>query len=242
MNAIKKLLKGHRTLVFLDLEGTQFSHEIIAIGAVKVKVDEQGKIEKGAPKTFKCYVKCMGTIGKFITNLTKIDETILKEQGLTLQEAFKALKTFIKEPLEECSYIVFGSNDAKMIIDSISYSKPENEHVGYEIVKNSIDYLSFISQFIKDDKGNNYSLVNYLNVFNVKPYGESHDPLNDAMDLMNLYKAMDEEKDILLKEYLKVLQKAKFIPAPVKKVIVELSENRDMKSEDFIKECKDYLL
>ena len=84
MNAIKKLLKGHRTLVFLDLEGTQFSHEIIAIGAVKVKVDEQGKIEKGAPKTFKCYVKCMGTIGKFITNLTKIDETILKEQGLTL--------------------------------------------------------------------------------------------------------------------------------------------------------------
>ena len=44
MEAFKKLIKNKRTLVFLDLEGTQFSHEIIAIGAVKCKIDENGNI------------------------------------------------------------------------------------------------------------------------------------------------------------------------------------------------------
>ena len=46
MEAFKKLIKNKRTLVFLDLEGTQFSHEIIAIGAVKCKIDEKGKEDK----------------------------------------------------------------------------------------------------------------------------------------------------------------------------------------------------
>ena len=43
MEAFNKLIKNKKTLVFLDLEGTQFSHEIIAIGAVKCKIDENGK-------------------------------------------------------------------------------------------------------------------------------------------------------------------------------------------------------
>ena len=42
MEAFNKLIKNKKTLVFLDLEGTQFSHEIIAIGAVKCKIDEKG--------------------------------------------------------------------------------------------------------------------------------------------------------------------------------------------------------
>ena len=30
MEAIKRLLKKHKTVVFLDFEGTQYTHEIIA--------------------------------------------------------------------------------------------------------------------------------------------------------------------------------------------------------------------
>ena len=47
MEAFNKLIKNKKTLVFLDLEGTQFSHEIIAIGAVKCKIEEYGKIQRG---------------------------------------------------------------------------------------------------------------------------------------------------------------------------------------------------
>jgi len=242
MKALNKHLNNVKTLCFLDLEGTQFSHEIIAIGAVKVNVNSNGKVNRiSHPKKFKCYVKCLGQIGRFVQNMCNIDETLLKEQGLTLEEAFNKFKAFVKVPLESCSYIVFGSNDTKMILDSINYSKPSNENIGFTIVKNHIDYLQFISQYIKDEKGNNYSLVNYLKVFGIEPYGVSHDPLNDAYDLMNLYKAVDKKKDIVLKEYLKVLQKQKVFPAPVKKIIASLIAGEDVKSSRFIDECKAFL-
>ena len=242
MEALKKQIKGKKTLVFLDLEGTQFSHEIIAIGAVKCSINTKGKISKFfKPKQFRIYVKPLGQIGRFVQNMTKIDEALLKEKGVSLVEAFEALADFIKEPLKDCAFLVFGSNDAKMIIDSINYSKPKNENIGFEIVKNSIDYLAFISQFIKDDNGNNYSLVNYLKVFGVEPHGISHDPLNDAYDLMNLYIAMETKKDILLLEYLKVLQKQKSFPTPIKKAISKLTKGENVTSEEFLEDCKTYL-
>jgi len=242
MEAIKKLLKGKRTLVFLDLEGTQFSHEIIAIGAVKVSVNEKGNIiniEKA--KKFKQYVKPLGQIGKFVSNMTSITEDILREQGVTLEQTFKDFKDFVRKPFNECAFIVFGSNDVKMIVDSISYSKPVNDEIGYNICKNSIDYLAFCSQYIKDDNGNNYSLVNYLKVFNIEPYGVSHDPLNDSIDLMNLYNALDTQKDILLNEYIKVLQKQRLFPAPIKKIINDLIEGKNVTADDFIQDCREYL-
>ena len=46
MKKFEKLLKGHKSLVFLDFEGTQFSHEMIAIGAMHVVIDRHGFIKK----------------------------------------------------------------------------------------------------------------------------------------------------------------------------------------------------
>lgn len=241
MEAFNKLIKNKKTLVFLDLEGTQFSHEIIAIGAVKCKIDENGKIFKGKQSKFKCYVKSLGAIGRFVQNMTGINEQILKEQGVTLETAFAKFKKFIKVPFEQCAFITFGSNDAKMIIDSITRSEPKNAFVGYNIVNNCVDFLMFISQFCKDSKNNNYSLVNYLKVFNIAPVGISHDPLNDALDLRNLYSAMNKHKDILLSEYLKVIGRQKIYSAPIKVVLEKLVNGESVTSEFFIEECKKYL-
>ena len=44
MKALQKLTKGKKYGIFLDFEGTQFSHEIIAIGAVKCKLTPNGHI------------------------------------------------------------------------------------------------------------------------------------------------------------------------------------------------------
>ena len=46
MKKFERLLKGHKSLVFLDFEGTQFSHEMIAIGAVHAVIDRHGYIKK----------------------------------------------------------------------------------------------------------------------------------------------------------------------------------------------------
>ena len=46
MKALNKHLNNVKTLCFLDLEGTQFSHEMIAIGAVKVNIRKDGSIKK----------------------------------------------------------------------------------------------------------------------------------------------------------------------------------------------------
>ena len=69
MKKFEKLLKGHKSLVFLDFEGTQFSHEMIAIGALHVVIDRHGYIKK-AKKPFRAYVKAHNRVGKIVTDLT----------------------------------------------------------------------------------------------------------------------------------------------------------------------------
>ena len=57
MEKLRKLLKGHKYICFLDFEGTQFSHEMIAFGAVFVTLDKNGFIAK-EKKPIRKYVKC----------------------------------------------------------------------------------------------------------------------------------------------------------------------------------------
>ena len=66
-----------------------------------------------------------------------------------------------------------------------------------------------MSQYIRDDNGNTYSLVNFLRLFGVEPVGESHNPKNDAMDLLHLYEQFISNKEVVFNEYLKVIRKIK---------------------------------
>ena len=122
MEAFKKILKNRRTLVFMDFEGTQFSHEIIAIGLVKTTCDENGIIN-GPYQTYKRYVKSYGPIGKIVTRITSITPEIIKNEGVTLEQALDEIKIFLGDEYENTAFIAFGSNDVKMIIDSIKLSK-----------------------------------------------------------------------------------------------------------------------
>lgn len=240
MEAFKKLLGNRHTLIFMDFEGSQFSHEIIAIGCSKVTCDDNGKIISDY-QTFKRYVKCYGMIGRIVTRLTNITPEILRNEGVTLETMFDELNDFIGDNIDDCCFIAFGSNDVKMIIDSIKISKPKNDAVGLAICKHSLDFLAFISQYIKDEKGNNYSLTNYLKLYNVEPFGQSHDPLNDAIDLMNLYSHFMEDKELRAREYLQILKKQKVFPAPIKKIIAKLMNNEVVTPQDFKKEINKYV-
>ena len=241
MKALQKLTKGKKYGIFLDFEGTQFSHEIIAIGAVKCKLTPNGHIiqQKNYP-TYKAYVKCLGQIGRIVTQLTSITEDILK-QGITLEQMFDDFSAFLSVDPKECVFFVFGSNDHKMIVDSISYSKPCNALFGYSVCKNMVDYLAFISQYCKDDNGNTYSLTSYLKLFGGTPFGVSHDPLNDALDLMNLYRQVYISKEKLKEEYIKVLSQQRNFPEPVKEIISTLISGKNVTPKEFERKIKKFL-
>ena len=242
MEALKKLLKGHKTLVFIDFEGTQFTHEIIAVGAYKCKVNDEGEIIERAENGYKQYVQATSQVGKYITEMTSITDSFLEANGVPVDVMLEELKAYIHEDLRNVSYVVFGSNDARMILETNKHSHPSNQYILKQIIPNIVDYLAFLSQYVRDDNFNSYSLTNYLKVFEGEPYGVSHDPLNDAIDLMNLYDNVLKNPDILLDEYKKNLLRQKIFPTPVKNLLKKIIEtNEGITKEEFISLLKDYL-
>ena len=122
---IKKLvkgLKGHKTLVFLDFEGTQFSHEMIALGAIAVTIDPKtGRIKK-RKEPIRIYVLAKNKIGGYVSNLTGITEETLRKEGVTFDTAMKALKKYVGLYFKKATFITFGNHDLRILNQSIAYN------------------------------------------------------------------------------------------------------------------------
>ena len=63
MKDLEKIINSRKSLCFLDLEGTQFSHEMIAIGAIKVDIRKDLSIKK-IHKGYYSLVLAKNKIGK----------------------------------------------------------------------------------------------------------------------------------------------------------------------------------
>ena len=240
MKKFERLLKGHKSLVFLDFEGTQFSHEMIAIGATHVIIDRHGYIKKHK-KPFRAYVKAHNRVGKIVTDLTGITDEMLKQKGVSFFTAMSDLKKYVGLSFRKSSFITFGNHDMKILSSSISYSFDFPKETVQCIQQNYIDFSAFISEFMRDDKGNPLSLVRYCEAFGVKEAGPAHDPAVDAENLAWLYDATMRKSSLLVSEYKKVLKSFNHFPLPVSNVIKKLANNEDVSSQEFDKEIKDYI-
>ena len=240
MKKFERLLKGHKSLVFLDFEGTQFSHEMIAIGATHVVIDRHGYIKKHK-KPFRIYVKAHNRVGKIVTDLTGITDDMLKKQGVSFFTAMSELKKYCGLAFRKSSFITFGNHDMKILSSSISYSFDFPKEIVQCIQQNYIDFSAFISEFMRDDKGNPLSLIRYCDAFGVKQAGPAHDPAVDAENLAWLYDATMRHSEILLDEYKRVLKSFNHFPQPVSNVIKKLANNENVTSDEFDKEIKDYI-
>ena len=241
MKALNKILKDKKTLLFVDFEGTQFTHEIIATGIYKCYIDETGNIIDEPNDGLLIYSKPRSQIGKIVTRMTSLTEEFIAEHGISFKDTITKIEDYIGEDLENALFVCFGSSDPKMVLESCRISHPENSINAKKWLNQFFDLMQFISQYIRDDHNNTYSLVNFLKLYNVEPVGISHNPLNDAKDLKNLYKAFISNPDILFNEYNKVLQKMKIYPAPVAEVIRKLSSGEDVTSEEFSTLIRNYL-
>ena len=67
MEKVRRLLRGYRHICFLDFEGTQFSHEMIALGAVKVSIRKDGTIRK-IHRGIYTLVKAKNKVGSVVTD------------------------------------------------------------------------------------------------------------------------------------------------------------------------------
>jgi len=240
MKKLVKLLKGHKHICFLDFEGTQYSHEMIALGAVMTTLDKNGKI-KVTKTPFKCFVKAHNKIGSYVTQLTGITEDMLKADGISFCKALEGLKKYCGVSFKKCSFVTFGNHDMRILSQSISYNFDFPKEICSQMQKNYIDYSAFISEFIKDDKGNPLSLVHYCEKFEVKMVGPNHDPSADAINLSLLYNAFLNNIGLIKDEYKKVLGKFAHLPEPVKNIINKLSNNNDVTVSEFEEEINKYI-
>ena len=232
MKILDRKLRKKRTLVFVDLEGTGFSHEMIEIGAYLATLNEDGTIKKvGAP--FKRYVLAHHPIGHFVENMTHITQKLLEKEGKPFAEVLREFRKYVGKHWDDALFVTFGNHDMVIFHRSLEENEDASEVIVKYINKNNLDFSAFLAPYVQDLNGNPLSLANYLKVFGVPFEGRAHDALADAYNLMDLYKAVLEKPDVLIEEYGKTLTHYHHAPVPVAKIIKKLTEGESVTPEDW---------
>lgn len=224
----------------MDFEGTQYSHEMIAIGAVLATLDRKGNIKRLKP-SLKLYVKPKNKVGSYVTNLTNITDDLLKKKGVSFYKALSELRNYLGSAFKKCTFMTFGNHDMRILNQSISYNLDTPKDIVTQIHKNYADFAVLIGEFIRDENGNPYSLVNYCKLFDVKEAGDAHQPDVDAINLANLYQAFISRGDLVLNEYMKVLAMQHHLPLPIKVAVEKLANGEDFSAEEFKEVARKYI-
>ena len=232
MKQLDKHLNNVKTLCFLDLEGTQFSHEMIAIGAVKVSIRKDRTVKKIHCGIY-TLVKAKNRVGKVVTDLTGITDAQLKKDGVPFRVALEQLKKYMGRDFTKSKYVTFGSHDLRIISQSLAYNLDVKKEDVQILIKHHFDLAEFISTFVKDENNNTLSLANCLKVFGVEFKGTQHYALADALNLIYLYDAMLKNHEVMKNEYMKVLAKARHLPEPVQNILTDLVNKKTVSYNEF---------
>lgn len=242
MRLLKEEIGEPRELVFLDLEGTQLSHETIAIGACKYFCGPDLLPLPGKKiQVFKRLIKPQSPIGGVVTILTGITDDRLKTEGITFHKALVELMTFTKCTGKKV-YITFGNQDLNMLYQSKVRANDQLCQDFYDHIKrNWFDMQAFVSRFVHDERHMTFSQPKLLEIYEAKNLQHAHDPLYDAENLMNLFIQVIKRPDITLREFKKNLLTSKDFFIISKPFIDDLCNGKDVSAIDFNKAIEDYL-
>lgn len=242
MRLLKEEIGEPRELVFLDLEGTQLSHETIAIGACKYFCGPDLLPLPGKKiQVFKKLIKPQSPVGGVVTILTGITDDRLKTEGITFHKALVELMTFTKCTGKKV-YITFGNQDLNMLYQSKVRANDQLCQDFYDHIKrNWFDMQAFVSRFVHDERHMTFSQPKLLEIYEAKNLQHAHDPLYDAENLMNLFIQVIKRPDITLREFKKNLLTSKDFFIISKPFIDDLCNGKDVSSVDFNKAIEDYL-
>lgn len=241
MKQLDIVLKNKRKILFFDLEATQESKEVIAIGAIKVNLDAKNFIKSKDKTGFKKYVLSNGPIGKYVENLTHINQDYLNKNGIKYTEMLDKLEKYIGKNIDDFLFVSYGNFDIKLLYFELE--KTNNYKIDFikKISKNYLDFSEFVSKFIKDNNGNKCSLIEAIVNLNGTPYKNEHDPLIDTKNLILLFDLFSKNKSIIAFEYKKVLSNYGKYPRPIANIIKKLNANQNVTPTDFEQYINDEL-
>ena len=206
---LAKRLAGKEVAVFLDLEGTQFSHAPISIGAILFTLGDDLKLVQ-ACGTYHAYIQVKDHVGNIVSGLTGITNKMLCAEG---KEKDKVLKDLINlcRPYSRKAFIAYGEQDIKMLwklMNQESYSRDYLTH----ITKNYFDFHQYIASLFSENNSFSPSLIKLAEIFHI-PVVKRHDSYQDAVVLSEIYQKFvdNEEKtiQILLDAYPDLLNEEK---------------------------------
>lgn len=223
--------KNVDALVFMDLEATSFTSEMIEIGAYLAEINKDGSIKKvHAP--FKRYVKAKHQVGFHVAQLTGITDEKLRNEGEDFPAVLSSFRKYVGKFWDSCRFVTFSEHDMVIVKNTMAQYRDLNPSYARNIYRHHLDLQRLLDHYIQDQNGNPYSLTNYLKVFGLEFDGKAHDAIYDALNLLDLYKVAREGKEIFIKEYKNVLCGAKTRPV-VKEIIHMLSEGKTVTPEMF---------
>lgn len=223
--------KNVDALVFMDLEATSFTSEMIEIGAYLAEINKDGSIKKvHAP--FKRYVKAKHQVGFHVAQLTGITDEKLRNEGEDFPAVLSSFRKYVGKFWDSCRFVTFSEHDMVIMKNTMAQYRDLNPSYARNIYRHHLDLQRLLDRYIQDQNGNPYSLANYLKVFGLEFDGKAHDAIYDALNLLDLYKVAREGKEIFIKEYKNVLCGAKTRPV-VKEIIHMLSEGKTVTPEMF---------
>lgn len=232
MKKLDALLKKRKTIAFLDLEGTQITHEIIEIGLVKVSLKEDHSIKKEF-KGLKLFVHPKGSVGNVVTNLTGITDSFLRKEGITYQEAISKIKAYMGQDYEKGLFMVYGNQDAVMFINSYKKNGESSFEDSRFMASRCVDMSKFFQNFFSGKNGNPISLEKLCERLEVKYRGKAHDALSDAYALLDCYKAFISKPEIVESNYKISLFEKTSYPYSIRRVLTELANGNTVTPEQF---------
>ena len=231
MEIFLKETKNVDALVFMDLEATSFTSEMIEIGAYLAEINKDGSIKKvHAP--FKRYVKAKHQVGFHVAQLTGITDEKLRNEGEDFPAVLSSFRKYVGKFWDSSRFVTFSEHDMVIVKNTMAQYRDLNPSYARNIYRHHLDLQRLLDRYIQDQNGNPYSLTNYLKVFGLEFDGKAHDAIFDALNLLDLYKVAREGKEIFIKEYKNVLCGAKTRPV-VKEIIHMLSEGKTVTPEMF---------
>lgn len=232
MRELDKALRGKRCLLFIDLEGTQTTHEMIEIGAYKVLLKPDGTVKK-VFKPYHAFVLAKHRIGPIVTKLTGITDFQLKKEGIPFRLVQQQLKKYLGKDYGDALLVSYGAQDAHIILASAENNMDASMDDARLLSRHFFDLAEFVARFVRDDSGNLYSLTNILKIYQVEFQGAAHSALNDAYNLLLLYQAFLARPDITAEQYKKLLTHYNHAPVPVIRVLQQLNRGEAVTPEDW---------
>ena len=232
MKDLEKALRGNKCLLFVDLEGTQTTHEMIEIGAYKVILRDDLTVKK-IFKPYHAYVLAKHRVGPIVTKLTGITDLKLKKDGIPFRSVQQQLKKYLGKDYNRCLLVSYGSQDAHIILSSAENNMDASTDEARFLSRHFFDLAEFIARYVRDDNGNLYSLTNALKIYGVSFEGTAHSALADAYNLLLLYKAFVEHPEITAGEYKKLLAHYSHGPLPVLRMVQAINRGETVSPQDW---------